>query len=68
MEIECIQNGIYRLHSDYDESTTTLTAQELRELFDWSMIHMRELEQEARQAVDAAADAIRHADSEGERQ
>jgi len=68
MEIECIQDGIYRLHSDYDNESIALTAQELRELFDWSMIHMRELEQEARQAVSVAEEAIKHADPEGERQ
>ncbi len=54
MEIERIDNGVYRVHSDYEPTSTALTAQELRELFDWCMLHMRELEAEATNAVQQA--------------
>jgi hypothetical protein len=54
MEINRIDAGVYRVHSDYEEASIHFTAQELRELFDWCMIHMRELEAEATRAVQEA--------------
>lgn len=46
MEIEKIAADRYRLHSH--NQLITLSAQDMRDVYDWCLLHMRELEQEAK--------------------
>ena len=48
MEVEKIATNRYRLRSR--GQVMTVDAQALRDLTDWGLLHMRELEQEAKQA------------------
>jgi hypothetical protein len=40
----------YRIHSDYAKDSVAFTPQEMRDICDWCLLHMRQLEQEAKQA------------------
>ncbi len=49
VRIEQVEQGVYRL--SVDRESLALTAQDLRDIMDWCLLHMREIEREA-----AAAD------------
>jgi hypothetical protein len=48
VHIEHIEQGVYRL--SIDRESLALTAQDLRDIMDWCLRHMREIEQQAAEA------------------
>jgi len=44
-----LRYGVYRLYSIPGNEGMTVTAQDLRDIADWCLLHMSELEQEAGQ-------------------
>jgi len=47
VRIEHIEGGVYTL--SIDKQSLALTAQDLRDVFDWILRHMREIEQQAKE-------------------
>ncbi len=54
VRIEHIEMGVYRL--SIDRESLALTAQDLRDIMDWCLLHMREIEREAAAAADETPD------------
>ena len=48
VRIEYVEQGVYRL--SIDRESIALTAQDLRDITDWCLQHMREIEQQAAEA------------------
>jgi len=47
VHITHVEGGVYRL--SIDRETLHLTAQDLRDVFDWMLLHMREIESQAKE-------------------